>query len=137
MAVALIVEGVVNLVLSVALVRPLGLTGVAVGTAIPSLAVSLGFVPWYLRRHLQIPIAELAGEVWVRPIIAMVPFALLTVLIERLWAAQNLAVFFAQVAAVLPLAVVGAVAFGLSPQDRRDLGARVGALASRWARPGR
>jgi O-antigen/teichoic acid export membrane protein len=131
LAVVMVGEGVVNLVLSVLLVGPLGLLGVAVGTVLPSLAVSVGFVPWYLREHLGIRMVDFARAVWVRPIIAMLPFAIVTALLEHYWVASNLAVFFAQVAAALPVAALGAVAYGLSRDDRLELRRRFGRFLPR------
>lgn len=47
-------SGVLNLLLSVALVGPLGLTGVALGTLIPTLVVALGFILPYTLRVLNV-----------------------------------------------------------------------------------
>ena len=47
---AVLLEGLCNLSLSIALVRTHGIAGVAVGTALPSLATQLVFWPWYIRR---------------------------------------------------------------------------------------
>ena len=46
MAFVVLGEAICNLVLSVALVRPLGIYGVAWGTVVPSVVVSLCFWPW-------------------------------------------------------------------------------------------
>src|SRR6266850_2031840 len=46
----LLTEGVCNLALSIVLIKTMGVIGVAWGTAVPSLAVSLVFWPWYVRR---------------------------------------------------------------------------------------
>jgi O-antigen/teichoic acid export membrane protein len=56
------IEGVVNLSLSLLLVKPLGLFGVALGSAIPSLVSHGWFVPRYLARSLQISPRQLFLE---------------------------------------------------------------------------
>jgi O-antigen/teichoic acid export membrane protein len=48
-------EALANLVLSLLLCRPLGVLGVALGTAIPILIFELGIILPYGLRHLQIP----------------------------------------------------------------------------------
>lgn len=103
---AVLAEAVCNLALSIALVRRMGIIGVAWGTTLPSLAVSLLFWPWYLKRVLNISIRNYAVSTWLRPAIAMIPFGLLTFWIERMQAAHNLAIFFGQIAAILPVALL-------------------------------
>ncbi len=100
-------EAVCNLALSVALIRPYGIYGVAWGTTLPSLLVSLLFWPWYVRRTLQIPVRSYVMAVWGRPFLAAAPFALATFLVEKYWTASHLLLFFVQVAMVLPLALAG------------------------------
>lgn len=121
LAVVLLVEGLANIVISVLLVRPLGLVGVAIGNLAPSLAVSLGFVPWYTARHLRIPVGQLMREAWVRPALAMVPFGALTVVVENAWPAASLIAFFVQVAVALPAAGAGVWVIALSVDERRRL----------------
>ncbi len=58
----LLVEAVVNLALSVALVRPLGLTGVALGTVLPALFCSGVFIPRYVARKVGVPLASVVRE---------------------------------------------------------------------------
>jgi O-antigen/teichoic acid export membrane protein len=61
-AVGLLVMGLVNLGISVALVRPLGILGVALGTALPNVV----FAGWMLRlacRALGVPVTEYLGHV--------------------------------------------------------------------------
>jgi O-antigen/teichoic acid export membrane protein len=126
-------EGLGNLVLSIALVKSMGILGVAWGTAIPNLAISIFFWPWYIRRTLGIPIRDYAYSLWLRPAMAMLPFVLCTLAANRWWQASNLLFFFAQVAAVFPSALLGVWYLGLQPEERHTLGG----LLSRYLRPGR
>src|SRR5690606_39145273 len=52
---AMLIEAGANLALSIALVRTMGIAGVAWGTAIPSLVSSFVFWPIYLQRSLELP----------------------------------------------------------------------------------
>lgn len=95
-------EALCNLILSIVLVRPLGIFGVAWGTTLPSLAVSLLFWPWYVHSAIGISVRDYVISTWIRPVIAVAPFSVLTWWIERLWPAQNLTAFFLQIGVILP-----------------------------------
>lgn len=103
---AVLSEAVCNLAISIALVPRMGIFGVAWGTTLPSLAVSLLFWPWYLNRILHISVRDYVVSTWLRPAIALIPFGLLTYWIERMQAAHNLVIFFCQIAAILPVALL-------------------------------
>ena len=111
-------EGLGNLLLSIALIRTLGVLGVAWGTAIPSMAVSLFFWPWYVRRILGIPICKYILSLWVVPTVALIPFSFCTYVVNRFWPAPTLSFFFFQVTIVLPAALLGSWYLGLKPQER-------------------
>lgn len=100
-ALTAIVEGVANLVLSIALVHWYGIYGVALGTLIPSLVVQLGFWPWYTSKIINISVGEVLWRVWGLMFLAAVPFALVSYAIQKLAPAHHLATFFLQVAATL------------------------------------
>jgi len=118
---AFIAEALCNIGLSVAWIHPFGIVGVAWGTTVPRLLASLFFAPWYVRRVLGIPIRRFWATVWVRPGVAMIPFAIGSYLVERWWPATNLFLFLAQVAMVLPVAALGAWAFSLTPTEKDRL----------------
>jgi len=98
-----IFEGIANLSLSIILVRRIGITGVAWGTAIPSLFVECVLWPPYVSRLVEIPMWEYVWQTWIRTSIAAVPFCIACYLTERYWPVRSLPVFFLQIAAVLPL----------------------------------
>jgi O-antigen/teichoic acid export membrane protein len=118
---AFIIEAVCNIILSVILLQSYGIVGVAWGTAAPRLVASIFFAPWYVKRVLGIPVHRFWFTVWIRPAAAMVPFALSSWFIEQRWPADNLILYFVQVAAILPLAALGAWVFGLTPPERSRL----------------
>lgn len=117
-----IAEGLCNLALSIFLVKRMGIIGVAYGTAIPNVIVDVCFWPWYVRRTLGIPIRDYVRSIWINPLISLLPFAVCTYAVERFSPASNLLVFFLQVAAVLPSALVGAWYFGLAREEREAYG---------------
>jgi O-antigen/teichoic acid export membrane protein len=103
-AAMLLVEGACNLALSILLIRRMGIVGVAWGTVIPSMFSTLIFWPWYIRRALGVNPLTYAVSAWLRPLLAIVPFALATYGVEHYLRAEHLVTFFLQIALVLPLA---------------------------------
>lgn len=67
-------EGVANLFLSIFWARQYGIVGVALGTAVPLLAVKLTLQPWYMTRVLGMSVGEYFGRALARPVAAAVFF---------------------------------------------------------------
>jgi O-antigen/teichoic acid export membrane protein len=111
-------EAAVNMILSIVLIRPFGIAGVAWGTTLPSLVLSLIVFPLLSRKLLGIRVWSYNLETRIRPLLAMVPFAIGTLLIKRFAPVHGLITYFASVAAALPLAAVGAWFVGLDPAER-------------------
>ncbi len=128
----LLTEAVVNLGLSIWLVQIIGIHGVAWGTVGPRLAVALLAMPWYLKRVLGVPIPTFWFNAWVHPLFSMIPFAVATYAVQRMWPASGLVMFFSQVALVLPLAAIGAWFFCLTHSERRTYGASLAQRVGRW-----
>jgi O-antigen/teichoic acid export membrane protein len=133
---AYIAEAVANLSLSFILGKTMGVTGVAWGTTIPQLIIALGFAPRFCRKALGVPAREYAMQAWIRPLAAMVPFAIVSYLVDRTWTAPNVFYFFGQVAIIMPVAFAGTWIVGLEQEEReRLLGwVRVGLAGRIWAR---
>jgi len=125
-----LVESLANLGLSIVLVRSMGIVGVAWGTTIPELLFSAVFWPWFMSKTLHIPVLQFIRSAWMRPIVALVPFAICTYLIERGWTARNVLEFFLQVAAALIAAFLGCWFLCVSKTDREAVGKTVRAFAS-------
>lgn len=123
---AFLIEAAANVALSVALAGPLGITGVALGTAIPRIVVSLGFGPGYVRSAVGLPARRYVMTTLVRPSFAMIPFAVASGAIELGWPAANLFVYFGQILLALPLAALGAWFVAFDGQERRDLARKLG-----------
>src|SRR5450755_1049158 len=96
-------EAAANLILSIILVRRIGVYGVAWGTAIPSVVIEVLFWPVFISRLVKISVRTFLWETWFRPAVAIVPFSLACVAVERYWPARNLLWFFVQIAVLLPL----------------------------------
>jgi O-antigen/teichoic acid export membrane protein len=126
-----VTEALCNLGLSILWVRAYGVIGCAWGTAVPRLVASLVVGPWYARRNLGVPLRTFWVSVFVQPTVAMLPFALGSYAIERLWPAQHLLLYFGQVALTLPLAVAGVWAFAFTPAERHAWAGRLKAWSRR------
>lgn len=60
-------EALMNLTISIGLIRPLGLIGVALGTTIPAVIFQGALVPRTVMRALKIPLTTYIRSVWLRP----------------------------------------------------------------------
>ncbi len=120
-----VLEAIANIGLSIALIDAYGIYGVAIGTFVPRLFVTVVLGPWYVRRAVGTPMLAFWGHTLVRPGLAMMPFALGSFWVERTFAAPNLVVYFAQVGVTCVLAAVGAWFVGLTPEERQDYGAAI------------
>ncbi|HXW91537.1 MAG TPA: polysaccharide biosynthesis C-terminal domain-containing protein [Terriglobales bacterium] len=89
LAIAVVAEGVVNLFLSILLIRRFGIIGDAVGTAIPLLCTSLIFLPYYLCRLLRVRFCEFINQSYAVPVALCVPLVALMLLMRHLFYAHN------------------------------------------------
>ncbi len=119
-------EGVANLLLSLLLVRPFGIYGVALGTLVPSLCIQLLFWPRYIKSMMGVGVAEIFTRIWMPMFLAAAPFAGLSFWINGRYPPRHLLGFFLQTAALLPAfyLVVGCL-------FHRELRARVPQLLGR------
>jgi O-antigen/teichoic acid export membrane protein len=89
LGVALVIEGVCNLVLSSLLARRYGIAGVALGTAIPLACTSLLFLPRHLCHVLGVPLGKFVSQAYRLPLLACVPFAAVLWLIRDKFAVPS------------------------------------------------
>ena len=82
-AILRVVEGAANLILSVVLVRKIGLVGVALGTAIPHMIIVGWVLPRKLPKILPLNLRTYYAEVYGRTLLASVPF------VVACWLVQN------------------------------------------------
>lgn len=114
-----IFEAVVNVVLSIVLVQYYGIIGVAIATVIPHLIVVVVVLPWQISRIVGMSLGDYVRSAYVRPLLAVAPFALLCD-----WAAHNvhpesLLAFFSQVALLMPIYLLSAWGIAFNRSDRR------------------
>ncbi len=119
-------EAIANFVLSVILVRRIGIYGVAWGTTIPSVLIELLLWPRFICKLVVMPVRTYLWQTWFRTALGIVPFAVACALAERYWPAHNLVVFFLQIALMLPL-----VPLALAMVFRKEAVAKLGAWKER------
>ncbi len=78
-----VIEGVANLILSIALVPRLGIVGDALGTAIPLSFTCLWFLPRHLKKQIGVPVGTFLREAYTLPILLTLP------LVAALWLANR------------------------------------------------
>ncbi len=83
LAIVVLIEGVANVILSVALVRPLGIVGDAIGTAIPLFCTGIVFLPRHMCRRLEVPLRKFIPEAYFYPAFFSLPMALVLLLAQR------------------------------------------------------
>jgi O-antigen/teichoic acid export membrane protein len=83
LALVLLMEGVMNLGLSIVLARRFGLTGVALGTAIPLTITSLFFLPYHTSHHLRIGVGSFLRGAYLMPLAISLPLASVLLFLER------------------------------------------------------
>lgn len=123
-------EGTANLLLSIFLVRRIGLVGVAWGTAIPHLITTSVVIPIYTLRTLRMTWSTYIREGFVRPIVSAFPAAALCYVFSVVVVRPFWALFAAEVIAAA--ATVGLTSYFvcLTAQQRASLQNRVRGLVS-------
>lgn len=112
-------EAILNLVLSLALVKTIGLYGVAWGTALSMMFTHLTFWPRYVKKILNVSVTDYLWQGWGRVTVSVLPFAAACWFTDRHWAANHLVPFFAEILVILPIYVLTLVL--MFQQDARQL----------------
>ncbi|HEV2417845.1 MAG TPA: polysaccharide biosynthesis C-terminal domain-containing protein [Terriglobia bacterium] len=99
LAKVMIGEGVANLVLSVILVRRMGIFGVAWGTAIPMAFTSVVLIPFYLCRVVKVPLFQFVRRTYTIPVILTSPMVAVLLVLKHFITAQTWFALAAQVIA--------------------------------------
>src|SRR2546427_1486030 len=100
-------EAAANLLLSIVLVRQIGLEGVAWGTVIPSMAIHLLFWPKYICKIIEMPVRDYVWNAWMRSALAVAPFGFACYLADRFWVPVSLLYFFIHIAVLCSTPLVG------------------------------
>jgi O-antigen/teichoic acid export membrane protein len=88
-AIVTLIEGVSNLILSIILVRPYGIIGESLGTAIPLTCSVLFFMPRHLCKKLDIRIRTYVRESYSLPLLLCLPLAAVLLLMQRWFVPHN------------------------------------------------
>ncbi len=99
-------EGISNLALSVILVRPYGIIGDAVGTAIPLVCSQILFLPGHVCRLLRINIWTYLYRAFMFPIVLCIPLVAVLLLMQRWFVPHGLRQLLIQLA-------IGASVYGI------------------------
>lgn len=121
-----IVEAIANLTLSITLVQAIGLVGVALGNAIPSIAIVMLVLPLVACRRVGVGLAEYYAQAYIRPALAIVPFVLAALWLRDASPAGNLPLFFLQMIGLTAIYVPCAFAIVLNADERRNVLRRFG-----------
>ena len=88
-AVVALLEGVANLILSIMLVRPFGILGDAIGTAIPLAATYLLFMPRHLCSKLGVRLSDYMRQAYLLPLLLCLPAAFFLLMMQSLFMAHT------------------------------------------------
>jgi O-antigen/teichoic acid export membrane protein len=114
LAYVVLMEGIANVILSIVLVRPLGIVGDALGTAIPLLCTSLFFLPRHMCRQLGIPVRRFLLEAYLYPLVLCIPMIFVLLLMQRSFYAHRYPQLVLNLATGLAVYGVGLVWFVLT-----------------------
>jgi O-antigen/teichoic acid export membrane protein len=89
LAIVALVEGIANLILSILLVRPYGIVGDALGTAIPMTCTYVLFLPQHLCKRLGIPLGTFVRQAFGLPVLFCAPLVAVLLLMRRWFVAHN------------------------------------------------
>ncbi len=120
-------EAIANLVLSLILVQPLGIVGVAWGTAIPHVIITTIVFPIMIARTLKVSAGQMFGGSVAPAMAAGIPFGIACFLVDTFSPAQSLPGFAIRLFCLFPTFVMGAWLVGMGTEDR----AQVRAVLSR------
>ena len=131
LAYVVLMEGIANLILSVVLVRPFGIVGDAIGTAIPMLCTALFFLPRHTCRQLGVPVHRFLFEAYFYPAVLCIPLAVVLLFMQRTFYAHHYPRLLLNLLA--GIAAYG-VAVGWFVMTREPLGIRIRSRMSQFFR---
>jgi O-antigen/teichoic acid export membrane protein len=131
LAFIVITEGVVNLLLSIILVRKMGLIGVAWGTVIPDVICTALIIPFYTLRILNLGVREYVTRAFLRPVLASLPIAALGYAFSRMVASVSWSLFGSEVAIICGVFAVLSYFLCLDTQQRAIVTGKLARLLNR------
>jgi O-antigen/teichoic acid export membrane protein len=119
LAVTSLGSGLANLALSIALLHPFGLTGVALGTLIPTAAECLGFVLPYAMRVIGVSAAEALKEIFIPALLPAIPVAILLYALQQVVEPSSLLSIMVVAASGVLVYMLGYLSVGASQVERQ------------------
>ncbi|NYF90948.1 polysaccharide biosynthesis C-terminal domain-containing protein [Tunturiibacter empetritectus] len=104
------IEAVFNLSLSLVLVKTIGLYGVAWGTSISMAVIHLIFWPRFVKKEFGVSPGTYLWEGWGKVVLCSIPFAVVSLLVDRRVHPHSLVAFFAEVLMTLPIYLLAVLA---------------------------
>jgi len=102
-----LLEGIANLILSIALVPRLGVVGDALGTAVPLSCTFLLFMPRHLKKQLGVPVSSFVRQAYSLPLLLNLPFLGVVWLANRFFTPRNLTQLVMEIGAAFLIYGVG------------------------------
>ena len=118
-------EGVANVMLSIILVRKMGLIGVAWGTVITHLITTAFIIPVYTLRTLKMGAREYLVNAYFRPVLCALPVAVLCYVCSVTVVSLSWPIFAAEVSAVCGVYAILSYLVCLEPQQRKSVRVRI------------
>jgi len=119
LAVMAICSGLANLALSIALIHPFGLTGVALGTLFPTTVVCLGLALPYSMGVIGVSSTQVVKEVLLPALLPAIPTAIVLYVLQDAIEASSLLSIMVVAAIGLLVYAIGYLNFGASEAERQ------------------
>lgn len=113
-----ITEAIANLLLSIILVQYIGITGVALGTAIPHLIIMVITLPLLTHRLINLNTGEYFIDVYIKPMLSIIPYAVTIIYMDALIKTESLLLFLSQIMICLPIYIISAWLLALKVNER-------------------
>ncbi|OGC87696.1 MAG: hypothetical protein A2142_09165 [candidate division Zixibacteria bacterium RBG_16_48_11] len=95
-SVVVVAEALCNLILSIILIKPYGILGVAIGTSVPVVIFRVLFSPIFVRKITGYSFLKYLRESLLSPLALAIPIAIAAILLEKFLRAESLWEFFLQ-----------------------------------------
>jgi O-antigen/teichoic acid export membrane protein len=102
-----LIEGIANLILSIALVPVLGVVGDALGTAVPLACTFLLFMPRHLKKQLGVPVGSFVRQAYTLPFLLNLPLLGVVWLANRFFTPRHLIPLVMEVGAAFLIYGIG------------------------------
>jgi O-antigen/teichoic acid export membrane protein len=102
-----LIEGIANLILSIALVPSMGIVGCALGTAIPLSFTCIVFLPRHLKKRIGVPVGVFLRQAYTLPLLLTLPLIAALLLANRYFYPRHLIQVALEIVALSPIYGIG------------------------------